>query len=204
MINGDTGWLGGAGVPSDRGLGESRGAGGGSKVMKAERNARMEVCLVMFREDGSRVEFALTKPVTIIGRKETCDIRIPLAEVSRKHTEVLVDDASVKVKDAGSANGTYVNNKRVAEEKLAPGDHLIVGPVVFTVQVDGDPSDIRPVRTKLRRRGSSAAPKPVAASASGSAAALDDDQDPISALEALASSAEQTAIDPLDDDDLLG
>jgi pSer/pThr/pTyr-binding forkhead associated (FHA) protein len=172
--------------------------------MKAERNARMEVCLVMFREDGSRVEFALTKPVTIIGRKETCDIRIPLAEVSRKHTEVLVDDASVKVKDAGSANGTYVNNKRVAEEKLAPGDHLIVGPVVFTVQVDGDPSDIRPVRTKLRRRGSSAAPQPVAASASGSAAALDDDQDPISALEALASSAEQTAIDPLDDDDLLG
>jgi hypothetical protein len=31
---------------------------------------------------------------------------------------------------------------------------------------------------------------------------VDDELDPISALEALASSADQTAIDPFDDDDL--
>ncbi|MFH0983717.1 MAG: FHA domain-containing protein [Planctomycetota bacterium] len=162
----------------------------------------MDVRLVMFRENGSRVEFPLAKPVTTIGRKDTCDIRIPLAEVSRKHTEVHVDEVSIRVKDAGSANGTYVNNRRVVEEKLAPGDHLIIGPVVFTVQVDGDPNDIRPVRTKLKRRSAQAAPQKAAAPSL--AAALDDEPDPISALEALASSAEQTAIDPLDDDDLLG
>lgn len=163
----------------------------------------MDVRLVMFREDGTRVDFPLTKPVTVIGRKEACDIRIPLAEVSRKHSAVYVDDVAVRVKDQDSANGTYVNNQRVAEEKLAPGDHLIIGPVVFTVQVDGDPSEIRQVRTKLKRRGAQAAPKKAVASASGSVAALDESPDPISALEALASSAEQTAIDPLDDDDLL-
>ena len=163
----------------------------------------MDVQLVMFREDGARVDFPLTKPVTLIGRKDTCDIRIPLAEVSRKHTELVIDEVSILVKDAGSANGTYVNNKRVMEEKLAPGDHLIIGPVVFTVQVDGDPSDIRPVRTKLRSRASRTAPEKAAASASGSGVSLDDSPDPISALEALASSAEQTAIDPLEDDDLL-
>jgi hypothetical protein len=191
----------------------SRGIGEGVSVpvlsspsgaVEAKRSGPMEVCLVMFREDGTRVDFPLSKPITTIGRKETCDIRIPLAEVSRKHTEVHVGDVSVRVKDAGSANGTYVNNKRVAEEKLAPGDHLIVGPVVFTVQVDGDPREIRPVRTKLKRRGAAApVSKPVAASASGSAAAFDEEADPISALEALASSAEQTAIDPLDEEDLL-
>ncbi|MCK4658433.1 MAG: FHA domain-containing protein [Phycisphaerae bacterium] len=158
----------------------------------------------MFRENGARVDFPLAKSVTTIGRKDTCDIRIPLAEVSRKHTEVCVDEVSVRVKDCGSANGTYVNNRRVLEEKLAPGDHLIIGPVVFTVQVDGDPSEIRPVKTKLRRRGVRVVPKAAAASASGSGVILDEDSDPISALEALASSAEQTAIDPLDDDDLLG
>jgi len=164
----------------------------------------MNICLVMFREDGTRVDFPLTKPDTVIGRKETCDIRIPLAEVSREHSKVHIDDVSIRVMDNGSANGTYVNNKRVADEKLAPGDHLIIGPVVFTVQVDGDPDEIRPVRTKLKRRSARAASgKAVAASASGSGAALDDSPDPISALEALASSAEQTAIDPLDDDDLL-
>ena len=164
----------------------------------------MNVCLVMFREDGTRVDFPLTKPITVIGRKETCDIRIPLAEVSRSHSKLHLDEACIRVVDEGSANGTYVNNKRVADEKLAPGDHLIIGPVVFTVQVDGDPAEIRPVRTKLKRRGRHASPgQAVVASASGSAAALDDSPDPISVLEALASSAEQTAIDPLDDDDLL-
>ena len=164
----------------------------------------MDVRLVMFREDGTRVDFPLTKPVTLIGRKETCDIRIPLAEVSRRHSEVRVDEVSVVVKDGGSANGTYVNNRRVAEEKLAPGDHLIIGPVVFTVQVDGDPDDIRPVRTKLKSRGERAVPQPAEAPmAAMSSPGLDDSPDPISALEALASSAEQTAIDPLDDEDLL-
>lgn len=162
----------------------------------------MDVCLVMFREDGSRVDFPLTKPVTTIGRRESCDIRIPLAEVSRTHTEVHVDEFAVRVRDAGSSNGTYVNNKRVGEVKLAPGDHLVIGPVVFTVQLDGDPSEIRPVKTKLRSRGPQAASKPAVAAGSA-AAALDDSADPISALEALASSADQTAIDPLDDEDLL-
>jgi pSer/pThr/pTyr-binding forkhead associated (FHA) protein len=165
----------------------------------------MDARLVMFREDGTRVDFPLAKPITTIGRKDSCDIRIPLAEVSRRHTEVHLDDVSVRVKDMGSANGTYVNNRRVSEEeKLAPGDHLIIGPVVFTVQVDGDPDEIRPVRTKLKRRASRSVPeKAAAASGSGSGVDLDEDADPISALEALASSAEQTAIDPLDDDDLL-
>jgi pSer/pThr/pTyr-binding forkhead associated (FHA) protein len=163
----------------------------------------MKVKLVMFREDGRRVEIPVTKPVTSIGRKEECDIRIPLPEISRKHVELFLTEATLKVKDRSSANGTYVNNKKVAEEKLAAGDHLIVGPVVFTVQIDGDPSDIRPVKTKLKRRpaGTGKAASP-AASASGSALALDEDElDPISALEALASSAGQTAIDPLDDED---
>ena len=164
----------------------------------------MKVTLVMFREDGRRVDIPVTKEVTSIGRKEECDIRIPLPEVSRKHVEIFLSDAVLRVKDRSSANGTYVNNKKVSEEKLAAGDHLIVGPVVFTVQIDGDPSDIRPVKTKLKRRpaGTGKAVSP-AGSASGSALALEQDElDPISALEALASSADQTAIDPLEDDEI--
>ena len=162
----------------------------------------MKVKLVMFREDGRRVDIPVSKAVTIIGRKEECDIRIPLPEVSRKHVELHLSDVSLKVKDRSSANGTYVNNKKVSEERLTAGDHLIVGPVVFTVQIDGDPSDIRPVKTKLKRRsaGTAVAASP-AASGSASALVLDDELDPISALEALASSADQTAIDPLEDED---
>ena len=49
-----------------------------------------------------------------------------------------------KVKDLGSSNGTYINNGRVEEAPLQAGDRLAVGPIVFTVQVDGMPSEIAP------------------------------------------------------------
>ena len=53
------------------------------------------------------------------------------------------------LKDLGSSNGTYHNSIRVQEAELTAGDEVSVGPVVFTVVVDGRPAEIRPVRTVL-------------------------------------------------------
>lgn len=166
----------------------------------------MNAKLIMFREDGERRDFPITPPAVTVGRKNDCDIRIPLAEVSRRHVEFRVESNSIMVKDLGSANGTFVNNKRVNEASLSPGDHVIIGPVVFTLQVDGKPAEIRPVKTKVRRREMAAGEKAASGSRMAPApmtASIDDELDPISALEALASSADQTAIDPLDEDDVL-
>jgi len=165
-----------------------------------------EARLVIFRADGERRDFPLESERTLIGRKNDCDIRIPVTEVSRHHAEFLLKDDKVTVRDMGSANGTFVNNKRVKSAALAPGDHVIIGPVVFTLQVDGEPSEIRPVKTKLKRQKPAGAGKQEAVVPAKSSGALDaisdDDLDPISALEALASSADQTAIDPFDDEEL--
>jgi pSer/pThr/pTyr-binding forkhead associated (FHA) protein len=165
----------------------------------------MDVRLIMFKESGDRREFPLSAPSIVIGRLDDCGIRIPLPEVSRRHVSISLAGTRVVVKDLGSANGTYVNNKRVTEDTLSAGDHLVVGPVVFTVQIDGKPEDIRPVKTRLRRRQASRAE---ALADSGAKEASDlfgldeaDEDDPISALEALASSADQTAIDPYDEED---
>lgn len=163
----------------------------------------MDAKLVMFRENGERREFSMRSERTLIGRKVDCDIRIPLTEVSRHHAELRVDSNGVVLADLGSANGTFVNNKRVQKTELSPGDHLIIGPVVFTVQINGQPEDIKPVKTKLKRRRAPAAEKgEVAAAASASDVVSDDELDPISALEALASSADQTAIDPFEEEEL--
>lgn len=157
----------------------------------------MDVKLIMFREDGSRRVFNIQPGVTTIGRKDDCSIRIPLAVVSRRHAEIALDEEAAVLKDLGAANGTYLNNRRIEEEDLEPGDQIMIGPVVFTVQIDGEPSDdqIIEVRSKVSTaQGAGFARGSVATSTH--VASPDDEADPISALEALASSTDQTAITP--------
>ena len=156
----------------------------------------MDIKLVMFRDSGERREFPV-RSVTTVGRKDDCDIRIPVAEVSRHHAEFRQSGGAVQVRDLGSANGTFVNNKRVKQQKLTAGDHVVIGPVVFTVQIDGDPQEIHPVKTTLRTRPAKQGQKAEAKATAG----VDEEFDPISALEALASSADQTALDPFDDEE---
>lgn len=101
----------------------------------------MQVVLVMFRADGERRSFSVTRDVTVIGRREDCDLRIPLGDVSRKHCRIIRDSDTLRVEDLGSSNGTFHNGIPVQEVTLSPGDTLQVGPVVFCVQMDGVPSE---------------------------------------------------------------
>lgn len=180
------------------------------------------LALAMFKSDGTRRDFPLVKDRVVIGRKVNCDLRIPLTAVSRQHCEITVDDGKVSVKDLGSSNGTYHNSVRVQEAHLSAGDELIVGPVVFTLVVDGQPANIKPVRTIVKNdsSGSHAAmsqksspvknknknkktevqddlelPEVINDDMEGSSLELDDD--PITALESLANSGDES--DDFDD-----
>jgi pSer/pThr/pTyr-binding forkhead associated (FHA) protein len=101
----------------------------------------MQAVLVMFRSDGERRSFSIARDMTVIGRREDCDLRIPLGEVSRKHCRLIRDGDVMKIEDLGSSNGTFLNAHRVQEALLSPGDSIQVGPVVFVLQVDGTPPD---------------------------------------------------------------
>src|SRR3954451_2798979 len=101
----------------------------------------MQVVLAMFRSDGDRRSFSLHKDLTIIGRREDCDLRIPLGEISRKHCRLIKDGDTLKLEDLGSSNGTYHNGQRVQEAIVQPGDTVQVGSIAFVVQVDGVPAD---------------------------------------------------------------
>ena len=101
----------------------------------------MQVVLVMFRADGERRSFSIVRDMTVVGRREDCDLRIPLGEVSRKHCRLIMDGEAVRLEDLGSSNGTFHNGERVREAALAPGDTVQIGPVTFMVQIDGVPAD---------------------------------------------------------------
>ena len=100
----------------------------------------MNVVLIMIRDNGDRRSFALTRDITLIGRREDADFRIPLTDVSRKHCRLTIDGTVLVLEDLGSSNGTLRNGAKVKECELEPGDTLQVGPVKFVVQIDGTPS----------------------------------------------------------------
>src|SRR4051812_23243396 len=111
----------------------------------------MQVVLVMFRSDGERRSFSITRNITVIGRREDCDLRIPHGDVSRKHCRVIRDEDAMRLEDLGSSNGTYHNGVRVGKDTaLQAGDSIQVGPIVFVLQVDGVPADedLHPITTE--------------------------------------------------------
>jgi pSer/pThr/pTyr-binding forkhead associated (FHA) protein len=101
----------------------------------------MQVVLVMFSAEGERRSFSIARDMTVMGRRQDCDLCIPVGDVSRKHCRLVKADDAVRIEDLGSSNGTYVNGQRIQESALNPGDWIQVGPVQFCVQIDGMPSD---------------------------------------------------------------
>ncbi len=159
----------------------------------------MNVKLIMFRDDGKGHATSLAAGSSTIGRTTGCTIRVPLPMVSRRHAEIVVENSEILLRDLGAANGTYLNNRRVKEEAVEAGDQIMVGSVVFTVQVDGLPSDSEIIEIRSKR-GAPSGSGSVSVGTSKHVYVSDEDVDPISALEALASSADQTAIEPEDND----
>lgn len=156
----------------------------------------MDVQLIMFRDDGTKRVFTLESGTTLIGRKEECTIRIPVASVSRRHAEMIVGADSVAVKDLGASNGTFRNNERVINsEKVNAGDLITIGPVVFTVRINGVPPDDKLVEIRSKAHDDRP-PGAARVATSTNVVTSEEGADPISALEAYASSADQTAIDP--------
>lgn len=109
----------------------------------------MQASLVMFKADGDRREFPISKASVVLGRKNTCDLRIPLSSVSRQHCQIEIRDDAVYLRDLGSSNGTFHNGERVMEASLEAGDHITVGDVHFTLLIDGQPSQVEAVPTVL-------------------------------------------------------
>lgn len=73
--------------------------------------------------------------VMTVGRQQDCQLRIASSQVSRKHCQIFEKKGLLLVKDLGSANGTLVNGKKIADQRvLEVGDELTVGSVKFRVE----------------------------------------------------------------------
>ena len=84
-------------------------------------------------DDGDeRVLLPLRDGATHVGRGFAADVRLDDQSVSRRHAILHQRSAGTRILDDRSANGTFVNGRRVLEATLRDGDVVVLGRVVLT------------------------------------------------------------------------
>src|SRR5262249_16846755 len=66
----------------------------------------------------------LLKDLTVVGRKEDCDLRLNHKSISKMHCVIVKTDGLLLIRDLGSTNGTRVNGTRVRRPALLPNEQL--------------------------------------------------------------------------------
>jgi hypothetical protein len=106
----------------------------------------------------------VVKDQTVVGRDPSCEIVVADGSVSRRHSRLEQRGGVWWVVDQGSANGTYLNSLRIAEQALKNGQELRFGALAFRVDLKEDPEAT--VATPVLKDDSAtllAAPEPPAA-----------------------------------------
>jgi hypothetical protein len=72
--------------------------------------------------------------INTLGRAEGNHHVIPHSSVSSRHCEIVVGDGTISVRDLGSTNGTFVDDKPIREANLTHGQRLKLGSTEFVVE----------------------------------------------------------------------
>lgn len=96
-------------------------------------------------------QIVLTGPSTI-GRDAVCAVVLDDATVSRRHASVNGEGARFTVRDLDSGNGVWVDDARVREVVLGPGQTFRIGATVFECVAEGAPAVAENDRTVVLPR----------------------------------------------------
>lgn len=94
-----------------------------------------EISFEVLNTEFKGFRFFLTKPITLIGRADDCDVILPDPSVSSHHTTLVLETNCILVRDLGSTNGTFVNEKLVTEGVMQLGDQLHIGGVALQMHM---------------------------------------------------------------------
>ncbi len=86
---------------------------------------------------GKEAQFTVSRAVTVIGRRSTCECVVDDPDVSLAHALLFSLDGALAMCDLGSRSGTMVNGESKTLEWLRDGDCLRVGQHEFTVSGTG-------------------------------------------------------------------
>lgn len=109
---------------------------------------KAELKVVGGKQHGSLIPLQTRK--FLVGREQDCQLRPASDSVSRHHCVFTVDDFSVRLRDLGSTNGTFVNGQRVQGQAiLQPGDRILIGKLEFEIVIHGKVAPITHARVDV-------------------------------------------------------
>ena len=88
--------------------------------------------------------FPLSQAVINVGKSRRCDIVLSDSAVSKVHLELSLEGSSVRIKDLGSTNGSYVGKSRIIESLVPAGSVLSVGRTRIHLKTDDVPMMLTP------------------------------------------------------------
>jgi hypothetical protein len=80
--------------------------------------------------------------MVVLGRDPSCDIVINDERCSRRHAVIEMTPTGLQVRDSGSANGIFVNGKKMERSPLAQGDLVRLGEVIIKVLPEEQPGTL--------------------------------------------------------------
>lgn len=102
-----------------------------TRLVPPQRGTANGMRLVVSRGPDTGAEFAISAPLTVIGRHRDSDVVVDDVTASRYHAELEVIDGRCVLFDGGSLNGTYVNRRPVTCVELGEGDEIWIGTARF-------------------------------------------------------------------------
>lgn len=97
----------------------------------------MNAELIVVNGPNSGEKISLDERQLLIGREPDCQLRLPSELVSRHHCVFRQDEYTLRIRDLGSKNGTFVNGHRIkGEVVLGHGDVILVGEITFELYLD--------------------------------------------------------------------
>ncbi len=124
-----------------------RPAGGATGGTGDRTTPALELRVIAGLDAGRRV--ALSPAGVIVGRDEDCELALLDDGVSRRHFSIAATPGGLRatVTDLGSANGTWVEGRRIAAPaEIEPGSMIEAGDVAFTIATPAAPLPVDPVR----------------------------------------------------------
>jgi pSer/pThr/pTyr-binding forkhead associated (FHA) protein len=100
-----------------------------NEEIKLSDFSNMSVTFEVLNTDFKGFIFYLSKPVTLVGRVEDCDVILPDSSVSSHHCRMHLEQNCVFLEDLGSTNGSFVNGKLISKQPMQNGDMATIGSV---------------------------------------------------------------------------